>query len=455
MRMMGETKRIVILGAGFAGFHAALEFERTLARDPSVDVVLVTPQNFQVFTPMLHEVAAGALDPHSVVVPIRESLRHVRLLQAQATAVDFENRAVTVAYGLDRRTRNLRFDHLLIAAGAQTRFPPELRRHVHGMKTIHDALVLRNWLVALLERAEIEEDPAQRRALLTIVVAGGGFSGVETISSINDFLRELAPQYPRVGREVPKLVLVDRNERLLPEFDPGLGDYTAEKLRAAGIDVRLRTQVSTFNGRTLWLEGRDESRAPAQLLARTLVWTAGVAPSAVVDALALGKDRGRIFVDATLAVPGYGGVWACGDCAAVLDPRGKPYPGTAQHAVHQGRQAARNIAAAVRQQPERIRPFRYQMRGQFATIGRRNAVATLFGLKFSGFVAWLLWRGAYLLMLPGANRKLRVFLQWALELGFPRDSVQLLTAQSVVSRRLEELMDSARAAEAADGAMQR
>ena len=455
MSLTGQRKRIVILGAGFAGFHAALEFERTVARDPSVDVVLVNPQNFLVFTPMLHEVAAGALDPHSIVVPIREALRHVRFLQAHTQGVDFENRVVTVAYGLDRRTRTLRFDHLLIAAGAQTRFPPGLRQHVHGMKTIHDALVLRNWLVALLERAEIEEDPAQRRALLTIVVAGGGFSGVETISSINDFLHEVAPQYPRVSLERPKLVLVHPNERLLPEFDPGLADYTTSRLRAAGIDVRLRTRISDFNGRTLRLDAPDGHRGPAQLLARTLVWTAGVAPSPLVESLPLGKDRGRIFVDASLSVPGYAGVWACGDCAAVLDPHGKPYPASAQHAVRQGRQAARNIVAALRQQPERIRPFRYQMLGQFATIGRRNAVATLFGRRFSGFIAWLMWRGAYLAMLPGAGRKLRVFLQWALEIGFPRDAVQLLTAQSVVSRRLEELIDSARAAEAADAVPQR
>jgi NADH dehydrogenase len=450
--MSPERKRIVILGAGFAGLYAALELERTLARDPGVEVLLVDPQNFLLFTPMLHEVASGALDPSSIVVPVREALRRVEFLRAQTTAVDFADRTVTVAYGLDRRTRNIRFDHLLIAAGSQTRFPPSLRAHVHGMKTIHDALVLRSWLIGNLERAEIEEDPARRRALLTIAVAGGGFSGVETIGAINDFLREVAPHYRKAEAELPTLVLVEPMARLLPEFDRPLGEYTAAKLRAAGIDVRLGTKVAAFDGRTLSLEPADHLAEPAQLAARTLIWTAGVSPSPMIESLAVKKERGRIVVDETMSVPGYHGVWACGDCAAVPGTSGRPYPPTAQHAVRQGMHAARNIAAAVRGEPAKIRPYRYEMLGQFAAIGRRRAVATLFGVRFSGFLAWLMWRGAYLLMLPRLERKARVFLQWMLELCFARDTVQLITAESVGARRLDELMESARAAESADKA---
>ena len=209
-----RRQRIVILGAGFAGLYAALELERTVACYQEVEVLLVDPQNFLLFTPMLHEVASGSLDPSSIVVPIRETLRRVDFLQAHTTAVDFAARTVTVAYGADRSARTIVFDHLLIAAGSQTRFPPGLRPHVHGMKTIHDALVLRNWLIGLLERAEIEEDPARRRALLTIAVAGGGFSGVETIGAINDFLLEVARHYRRACAELPKLVLIESNDRL-------------------------------------------------------------------------------------------------------------------------------------------------------------------------------------------------------------------------------------------------
>ena len=449
--MSRTSQRIVILGAGFAGLYAALELERTVARDPGVEVLLVDPQNFLLFTPMLHEVASGSLDPSSIVVPIRETLRRVQFLQAHTKAVDFAARTVTVASGADRRARTIAFDQLLIAAGSQTRFPPGLRPHVHGMKTIHDALVLRNWLIGLLERAEIEEDPARRRALLTVAVAGGGFSGVETIGAINDFLHEVARHYRRVSAELPRLVLIESNDRLLPEFEPALGEYTASRLRDAGIDVRLRTKVAAFDGRSLALDSATDA---ATLAARTLIWTAGVAPSALIESLSLAKERGRIAVADTMAVPGHEGVWACGDCAAVPGPLGTPYPTTAQHAMRQGVQAARNIAAVVRGRAAQIRPFRYEMLGQFAAIGRHRAVATLFGRRFSGFIAWLMWRGAYLSMLPRLDRKVRVFLQWMLEICFARDSVQLLTVESMRTGRIEELMNSARAAESADRAPQ-
>ena len=445
-----ECKRVVILGAGFAGLYAALELERTVARDPGVEVLLIDPRNFLLFTPMLHEVAAGSLDPSSIVVPIREVLRRVEFLCAETTAVDFAERTVTLAYGLDRRTRTVHFDHLLITAGSQTRFPPDLRRHAHGMKTIHDALVLRNWLIGLLERAEIEQDAASRRALLTIAVAGGGFSGVETIGAINDFLRQVAPQYRKAEAAPPTLVLIEPMDRLLPEFDPALSEYTADKLRAAGVDVRLRTKVGAFDGGTLSLESSGDSEKLSLLPTRTLIWTAGVTPSPLIESLPLEKERGRIVVDDTLATPGREGVWACGDCAAVPSQSGKPCPPTAQHAMRQGVHAARNIAATMRDEPSRIRPYRYQMLGQFAAIGRQRAVATLFGFRFSGFIAWLMWRGAYLVMLPRLERKVRVFLQWMLEIGFARDTVQLLTAETARSSRIDELIDSARAAESGD-----
>lgn len=442
-----KRKRIVILGAGFGGFYAALELERTVARDPGVDVLLIDPQNFLLFTPMLHEVASGGLDPSSIVVPIRQSLRHVQLVQAEATTVDFEDRMVTVVYGLDHRTRRIPFDQLLIAAGSQTRFPPGLRQYAHGMKTIHDALLLRSWLIGLLERAEIEADPDHRRALLTIVVAGGGFSGVETIGAINDFLRAVGRHYPNASAAFPPPVLVEPLGRLLPEFEPALGQYATSKLRAAGIDVRLHTKVGGFDGRVLLLES---AQSASSLAARTLIWTAGITPSPLIESIPLPKERGRIVVDATMAVAGQEGVWACGDCAAISDANGKPYPTTAQHAIRQGRNVGRNIAAAVCGQPHKSRPFRYKMRGQFAAIGHQRAVATMFGVRFSGFIAWLMWRGAYLLMLPRLDRKVRVLLQWILDICFSRDTVQLLTAQSVLSGRVEELMQSARAADSAD-----
>ena len=446
-------KRIVILGGGFRGpLRRALAWIARWRAIRTSRCCSSTRRTSCVFTPMLHEVASGSLDPSSIVVPIRQALRRVEFFQAEATAVDFDARTVTAAYGLERRTRTIRFDHLLIAAGSQTRFPPGLRRHAHGMKTIHDALVLRNWLIGLLERAEIEEDAERRRALLTIVVAGGGFSGVETIGAINDFLRDVARHYrPSLGRIAVAWCSSSRS-----------GDCFRNSSRRSA-NTRSRNcgpPASTCGCAPRWrasMVGRCRStprtiaQAPSQLAARTLIWTAGVAPSPLIESLPLQKERGRIVVDAT-----HGGARPRGR-VGVRRLRRRSRPGRQALSDHRtacgsprAPASARNIAAAVRGHHRKIRPFRYKMLGQFAAIGRQRAVATLFGLRFSGFIAWLMWRGAYLLMLPRLDRKIRVLLQWILDICFARDTVQLLTVQSVRSGRVEELMDSARAAESAD-----
>jgi NADH dehydrogenase len=440
-----RTKRIVILGGSFGGLYAALYLDRTVARDPHVEVVLIDTQNFALFTPMLHEVASGSLDPSSIAVPIRQTLRHVEYLEAEATAIDLPSRTVTAVYGLEGLTRTIRFDQLLIAVGSQTRFPPSFRQHLLGMKTIQDALLLRNWLIGTLERAEIEPDAGRRRKLLTFVVAGGGFSGVETAGAINDFLHEISRHYRKIPAESLSLVLATPGDRLLPEFEPRLGRYAESKLREAGIEIRLQTKVADFDGELVSLRAADDSILPA-LSAHTLIWTAGITPPKLIESLSLPKDRGRIIVNGTMALPGTAGVWACGDCAAVPDESGKPYPTTAQHAIRQGAQAGRNIAAAVRGQPGDIRPFRYKMLGQLAAIGRERGVASILGMQFSGFFAWLLWRSAYLIKLPTVTKKLRVMLEWGLDLCLPRDTVQLLTAQGVRSGWLDALMDSDREA---------
>jgi NADH dehydrogenase len=448
--MPAQTKRIVILGGSFGGLYAALYLDRTVARDPGVEVTLIDTENFMVFTPMLHEVASGSLDASSIVVPTRHSLRRVEYLEAEATAIDFAARTVNIVYGVEGRNRAIRYDQLLIAVGSQTRFPPGLRRNALGMKTIHDALILRNWLIGMLERAEIEDDADRRRAFLTFVIAGGGFSGVETAGAINDFLREIAPHYRRVSAESLSVVLAASGEHLLPEFDPALGRYTESKLREARIDVRMRTKVADFDGRSVSLgaeEGPGNLTTISAISARTLIWTAGITPSPLIESLPLPKDRGRIVVSDTMALPGHDGVWSCGDCASIPDASGKPYPTTAQHAIRQGALVGRNIAAAIRAHPEEVRPFRYKMLGQLAAIGHRRGVAGILGLRFSGFLAWFLWRSTYLLKLPSAVKKLRVMLGWTLDLCFKPDTVQLLTVQSIRAGHLEELLDSTRDAE--------
>ena len=214
--------------------------------------------------------------------------------------------------------------------------------------------------------------------------------------------------------------------------------------------MRLHTRVADFDGRLVSFHATDDSGGLRALSARTLIWTAGITPSPLIESFPLPKEQGRIVVTDTMSLPGHEGVWACGDCAAIPDPTGKPYPTTAQHAIRQGTQVGRNIQAAVRAHPNKVRPFRYKMLGQLAAIGRQRGVASVLGLRFSGFFAWLLWRTAYLIKLPSAIKKLRVMLEWTLDLFFARDTVQLLTVQSVRSGRLDELIDSARSADAVE-----
>jgi NADH dehydrogenase len=234
-------------------------------------------------------------------------------------------------------------------------------------------------------------------------------------------------------------MLVSPGERLLPEFDPELGRYAEAKLREAGIEVRLHTKVTGCDGRSVSFQAEQDPRSVATIPARTVIWTAGVTPSRLIESLSLPKERGRIVVTETMALPGYEGVWACGDCAAVPDTEGKAYPTTAQHAIRQGSRAGRNIEAVVRGRPDQVRPFRYKMIGQLAAIGHRRGVASIFGLRFSGLLAWLLWRSIYLFKLPTGQKKVRVMLEWALDLCFERDTVQLLNVQSV--HRIDELID--------------
>ena len=439
----------MILGGGFAGLYTALYLDRTVARDPDVEVLLVDRQNFLVFTPMLHEVASGSLDPSSIVVPIRQALRRVAFFQAETTAVDFDARTVTTVYGLERRTRTIQFDYLLIAAGSQTRFPLGLRQHAHGMKTIHDALVLRNWLIGLLERAEVEEDPERRRALLTIVVAGGGFSGVETVGAINDFLHDIARHYPRASAALPSLVLVDSHGRLLPEFEPALGTYTESKLRAAGIDVRLRTKVAGFDGRILSLEASETSQSPSALGARTLIWTAGVAPSPLIESLPL-KKRGGESSSTT--------AWQCPAQKAYGHAATAPPFPIRRQALSDHRTTCGSSRAQGRPQHRGrcprsssgdpsvpLQDARAVRRDRAPACRGYPARPAILGLRCMAAVARRVFTDA-----AAARPKIRVLLQWALDICFARDTVQLLTVQSVRSGRLEELMDSARAAESAD-----
>ena len=423
--MSAAKTRIVIAGGGFAGLYGAKQFERTLARDPEIEVTLISRENFILFTPMLHEVAAGDISPGDIVNPLRRILRRIKVVVAEVEAIDLTKRAVRCRNSLQDVERTFEFDHLLLALGAETNFfnTPGARESAVTMKNLADAALLRNRMVALLEEASLHNDEAMQRELLTFVTAGGGFSGAETTGAVNDFLRDTARFYPAVKPEMIRTVLVHGGEHLLPELGEELGCYAERKLRKRDVVVINNSLVTSYDGSVVKL--KDGTSFPAA----TLIWTAGAKPSSVIDSLPCPKERGRILVDDCLAVTGVPGLWAVGDCAAVPDGTGKFYPPTAQHGMREAVVAAKNIARAIAREP--LKPFRYKTMGMLASLGHHTGVAMVFGMKFSGFVAWWMWRSVYLAKLPRLAKKLRVAVDWTLDLFFGREIEQTITARDI------------------------
>ena len=413
--------RILILGGGFGGVEAARRLERLLRRRDDVEVTLVSRDNFFLFTPMLHEVAASDVDITHIVSPLRALLHRTRIVVGEVQAIDMERRLVRIVHGDRTHSHDLPYDQLLITLGSTTNFYglPGLEEKAVTMKTLGDAIHLRNRVIDALEQASTECRSGEESPL-TVLVAGGGFAGVETIAAVNDFMREALAFYPRLRQSELRLVLVHAGPYILPELGEDLGIYAAHKLTDRGVEIRTGVRVTAVDAENVTLSDG------ARIATRLLVWTAGTSPHPLLHELPCTLDRGRVVVDATLAVPGWKGVWALGDCAVVPDPRtGKPHPPTAQHALREARTAAANICAAIDGRP--AVPFAFRTVGQLAAIGRRTGVARVFGIRFSGFVAWWLWRTVYLSKLPRFEKKVRVALDWTLDLLFPKDFVQFLT----------------------------
>ena len=409
--------RVLILGGGFGGLYAALEFERR--RDPDIEVTLVTQENFFLFTPMLHEVAAGDLDLTTIVNPLRKLLRHVRTFVGEVGSVDLAARRVVVTHGYTHHAHSLEYDHLVLALGSVTNFfgMPGLAERAVAMKTLRDAVELRNRLISHLEEADTECAKADREPLLTVTVAGGGFAGVETIGSINDFIHDALPFYPNLKKEMIRLVLVHPGDHVLPELGPELGKYAGERLRRRGIEIHPNSKVTGVTPREVAVS--DGTR----IQSFTLIWTPGSAPNPVLDLIDLPKERGRLKVGPTLEVVGRPGLWALGDCALIPNiKKGGYHPPTAQHASREGRVLAHNLTAAVRGGPTKT--FDFTTLGLLASIGHRTGVARILNMNFSGFLAWWLWRTIYLSKLPRTEKKVRVALDWTLDLFFSKDFVQ-------------------------------
>lgn len=419
--MTSKPQRILILGGGFGGLYAALRLEKIFSGDESIEITLLSDENFLLFTPMLPEVPSGSIEAKHIVSPLRAFFRKVKFQNAAVESIDLQTRVVVPSHCGVCGPRRLEFDHLVLALGSTTQFHglPGVAENAFPMKTLSDAMVLRNHIIDVFEHADMQSEPATREAMLTIVVAGGGFAGAETVAELRDFAYTVRRYYSNIRPEEVRVVLVHSGPRIMPEISETLALYAARKLRTKGIEVVLNTRVAS--AASAWVELSNGEK----IVTRTLIWTAGVAPSPLLATTSCQLNRrGQVAVNEFLEAPGHPGIWALGDCAEIPTPQaGQSYPPTAQHAIRQGKVVAENIAASIK--GRRGRPFAYKPLGMLASLGRRSAVAEICGFRFSGFFAWWLWRTVYLFKLPGLERKVRVAMDWTLDLFFPRDIVLL------------------------------
>jgi NADH:ubiquinone reductase (H+-translocating) len=436
-----QTQRIVILGGGFAGVSTAQELARRLSADgrlvhqgrqapvsdhggprAQVSVTLISRDNYFVFQPLLADIISGTIETTHVVVPLRRMLKGVDVEVGYVEDIDPVGRHVHVRRRQSGEGFSVDYDALVVALGSVTNFGvvPGMADHALGVRSLGDAFYLRNRALSMLEEAATEGDSERQRALLRFVVVGGGSTGVEVAAELADLLRTAGRTFTALP--APEVVLVHSRAYVLSEFGERLGRYATKKLAGAGVGLVLGRRLVRVEA------DRVELDDGAVIATATVVSTVGNAPHPVVARLGRVADAGDadgwIRPDATFAVPGLDRVWALGDCASILDSEtGRPMPATAQHAVREGPHAARNILAVL--DDGRPLPFHYGQQGMLVSLGRFKGVGEVLGIKVSGFIAWVLWRGYYLLRLPSRERRLRVAVDWALELFLAHDVVEI------------------------------
>jgi NADH:ubiquinone reductase (H+-translocating) len=421
-----KKPRIVILGAGFGGVYTALDLEKALGARDDYEIVLVNTENYFVFQPMLPEVISGTIGLTDVVSPLRRLLPRTDIHIREVESVDLEKKTVTTSPGFQPHAHVIPYDHLVVGLGTVTDFRglPGLPEHAMPFKNLGDALALRNHVIRALEEASIERhDMELRRQLLTFVVAGGGFSGVEVAAELNDFVRGVARSYGRIDPSEIRVILLHALDRILPEMDESLALFAQRILGRRGVELRLNTRLASATGNAAILA--DGETIPT----RTLVSTVPAFPHPLLEALPLPKAKnGRLLTDGHLQVEGTSDVWAVGDCARIANPDGTVAPPTAQHATRQAAVAAHNILAAIRGGRKRV--FDFKGLGKMGSLGHHSAVAEVLGVKLSGFLAWWVWRTIYLMKMPGWGRRLKVASAWTLDLILPPDLVELRFGRS-------------------------
>ena len=412
--------RVLVLGAGFAGVYTAWRLQRLRRKaNRPLEITLVNRDNYFLMSPLLFEAGTGILEPRHAVQPIRPLLRGTRFVEADVEQIDVDQQCVVVRHAPGFDPWELRYDHLVIAMGGvtNTAIIPGSERAM-TFKTLADAIYLRNHIIDLFERADVDFDAERRDALLRVVIVGAGLVGVELVGELTEFVQQLGESYPRVDKRHVSFHLIEAGPKILPEMERDLADYAAEKLRRRGVNILVSSPVRAIDDDAVHLP--DGTR----LAAATIVLAAGVAVNPLVRALPLEKDRkGRIATDGAMLAKDRSNVWALGDCASIPDPSGNPYPQLAQHALREARVVAQNIVATVNGRP--TQPFVYNTLGTLAALGHYDGVGRVWKFKLRGFLAWFAWRTYYLMQMPRWERRIRIMMDWTIALLFKNDVVKL------------------------------
>jgi NADH dehydrogenase len=448
------VQRILLLGGGFGGLYTAQRLEKQFRRHAGVEITLISRDNYFLMTPFLFEAGSGVLEPRHAVNPIRPMFDKVRFVEGDVERIDFDRRVVYARHAPANRAYELHYDQVVLALGAVTNrnLIPGSDNAI-GFKTLSDAIFVRNSMIDLFEQADVEEDPAVLRRLLTFVIIGGGLVGVELVGELQEFAENLLRNYPRIPRQHLRFVLVDANDRIMQEMEEDLAHYAADRLWKRGVGIITNTRVRRIERGRVYLPPRadgqpystgdaldaDEAGGGTIIEAETILLAAGAVANPLLQDMPLEKAKnGRVVVEATMRSKQRPEVWALGDCAAIPDPQGKPYPPLAQHALRQARVLADNIAAVVRRggRSAELKPFVYETLGMLASLGHYDGVGRVLRVKLRGFLAWWVWRTYYLFQMPRFDRKLRVMMDWTIALFFRNDVVKLdLFGEEHPSRR--------------------
>jgi len=442
---LGEKKKkIVVLGGGYGGVECTRKLEGYFVKDNDVEIILISEDNFLLFTPMLPQVAAGMLATRDIVMPIRTIIKKTTFYEGRIKNIDPYGKVVNLWGTDEKRGISIHYDFLVVSLGSETNFfgMSDVEKHAYTIKNLNDAMTIRNRAIDMLEQAENESNPILKKSLLTFVIVGGGFAGIETAGEIMDLLLDARKYYPKIKRHEIKVLVLEALPSILPGFSEKLAKFAHNLLTKHGIEIKLKTAVTSFDGYEIKMKKIEEkSDAENEIEAvqtRTMIWTAGVTPVNTIKRSMFKTERGKIIVNDFLEVSEFPGVFAIGDCALFIDPNTqRPFAPTAQLAEAQAKVAAYNLHALIRNQD--LKKFEYQSRGQMAIIGKRNGVASIFGMNISGIWAWALWRNVYLSKIPRWDKRLRVLLNWTIDLFFDRDISRLKFSERKLQKEYKEL----------------